>query len=518
LIAGGSLVGLSSAMFLSARGVRCVLVEPHAGSHPHPRAVGFTPRTLELLRSVGLTDQVPSVPAGFRLRRCRVDSLAGTWHEESPWTPGAKPPAPAHEDSPVTGAAIAQDRLEPILRAKALELGAELRLGTSLTRFEQDGSGVTAWLADSAGHESTLRAQVLIAADGHRSPVREALGIPRTGPGPLRTLRSVLFRAPLEQYLEKGVHQFEVQQPGFEAFLTTYGDGRWVLMFTDDDERDEASLRAAIVRAIGRDDLPIEIITTGRWELTALIADRFREGRVFLAGDSAHTLPPTRGGFGANTGIHDAHNLAWKLEAVLAGTSNPALLDTYDAERRPIAWTRLLQTFARPDYARAAKGFAQGVALFDDVALELGQLYRSAGIAAADASLPDAALPETWSGQPGTRALHRWISRGGQRVSTLDLFGTGWVLISGDRAWSAAAAHAAGALAIPLEHLCVGADVQADDPAALLRAFGISRSGASLARPDGHVAWRAVDAPADAPAALTRALSACAFAAKTAAR
>src|SRR5262249_48332962 len=157
----------------------------------------------------------------------------------------------------------------------------------------------------------------------------------RDGRGHMRTLRSVLFRAPLEDYLQKGVSQFEIDQPDLKAFLTTYGDGRWVLMFSDDKERDEQTLRALVNQAIGRSGLQVELITTGRWELSALIADRFAENRVFLAGDAAHTLPPNRGGFGANTGIEDAHNLAWKLAAVLSGESTPRLLDTYDAERRP---------------------------------------------------------------------------------------------------------------------------------------------------------------------------------------
>ena len=223
-----------------------------------------------------------------------------------------------------------------LLRDRATALGAELRLGTELLRFEQDQAGVTAWVREKAsGREYTIRAAYMIAADGSRSEVRKALGIGRTGPGHLQTMRSVLFRAPLEQYLEKGISQFEIEQPDLRAFLTTYGDGRWVLMFMDDLERDEPTLLSAIEQAIGRSDLAIEILTTGRWELSALITDRFAVGRVFLAGDAAHTLPPTRGGFGANTGIHDAHNLAWKLAAVLSGASTPAALGLLSRRTSP---------------------------------------------------------------------------------------------------------------------------------------------------------------------------------------
>lgn len=494
LVVGGSLVGLSAAVFLAWRGVPTVLVERHPGSSPHPRAIGFTPRTLELLRAVGMGSRVPQAPPSFRLRRIKVESLAGKWFEETPWTPQAHR-APAMEYSPCTGAALAQDRLEPLLRERAVELGADVRLKTELVRFEQDAEGVTAWLRERDGREYTLRAAYMIAADGYRSPVREALGIGRSGRGHIRTLRSVLFRAPLEEYLEKGISQFEIEQPGLSAFLTTYGDGRWVLMFSDDEERDEATLRALVARATGRPDLEVEIITTGRWELSALIADRFASGRVFLAGDSAHTLPPSRGGFGANTGIEDAHNLAWKLAAVLSGASTPRLLDTYDAERRPIAWLRHHQIFARPDYAAAAGGTAQNVAIIDDAAMEFGQLYRSIAVSGAGEELPPALRPEQWAGQPGTRAPHVALSRGEERLSTLDLLQKSWVLLTEDERWLPAVARAREQLGLPLEAVCLGGEVRPLDPDAFPKAFGVGKGGAALIRPDGYVAWRSGEPP-----------------------
>ncbi len=416
LVVGGGLVGLSAAVFLACRGVPTVLVERHAGSSPHPRAIGFMTRTMELYRAVGLGDQIPQVPPGFgRPRRLKVESLAGKWAtEDLAWTPGKPAAEPKVEYSVCTGAALAQDRLEPILRAKAIELGADVRLSTALISFEEDANGVVALLRQREGGEYTLRADYVIAADGHASPIREALGIGRSGRGHLRTVRSVLFRAPLEQYLESGVSQFEIEQPDFTAMLTTYRDGRWLLMFSDDEERDEPALKEMVHKATGRPDLEIEIITAGRWELSALIADRFAYGRVFLAGDSAHTLPPARGGYGANTGIEDAHNLAWKLAAVTSGVSAPALLDTYDAERRPVAWLRLGQIFARPDYAQFATPGDGDVPILDDAAIELGQLYRSSAVLDASEDLPPALRPDQWAGQPGTRAPHVWVSKAGR--------------------------------------------------------------------------------------------------------
>lgn len=503
LVVGGSLVGLSAAVFLAARGVRVTLVERHAGSHPHPRAVGYTARTQELYDAVGLADAVPDVPRGFRLRRARVESLAGRWDEGHEWTPPNAGSSPSTaEYSPRAGAFIAQDRLEPALRNRANELGVDLQLGTELVRLSQDADRVTTWLRRRGDvDEYASQFQYLIAADGSRSPVRDALGIGRRGPGMLQIVRSVLFRAALNEYLTSEIRQFEIHQPDLRAFLTTYGEDRWVLMFLDDCERDEDAQRAAIARAIGRDDVPIDIIVSGQWELSGLIAERFSEGRIFLAGDAAHTLPPTRGGYGANTGIADAHNLAWKLAAVIAGQSSPSLLDTYDAERRPVAWTRLEQTFARPDYAQYGGEFA-GLPLIEEAAIEFGQLYRSAGVLGAGPELPAAALPDVWAGQPGTRAPHVWIARDGQRHSTLDLFQQGWVLVTADARWTEAAAD----LHIDVPIFSV------EDAASVSIAFGLGAGGASLVRPDGFIAWRAATSPTDHFEALRSAFTRASFA------
>lgn len=512
LVVGGSLVGSSAAMFLAWRGVPTVLVEKHPGSSAHPRAIGYTPRTMELFRAVGLGERVPQAPTDFKLRRARVESLAGEWFEETSWTPEAEedreePDTPKIEYSPVLGAAIAQDNLEPIIRDRAIELGADVRLETELISFEQDEGGVTALLRErDGGREYTMRASYLVAADGLRGPVREASGIGRGGRGYIRTLRSVLFRAPLEKYLETGVHQFEIDQPDLKAFLTTYNDGRWVLMFTDDVERDEETLKEMVTKAIGRSDLEVEIITTGRWELSALIADHFSSGRVFLAGDAAHTLPPARGGFGANTGIEDAHNLAWKLSSVLSGESTPQLLDTYEDERRTIAWLRHNQIFARADYKADAGTITVDVPIIDDDAMELGQLYRSTAELGSGNDLPPALRPEQWAGQPGTRAPHLWVSRDDERMSTLDLFQRGWVLLAEDEQWCDAAAQAGEQLGIEVECLRVGVDVQPDDPEAFRTAFGLGATGASLVRPDGYVAWRSTEMPKDPAGALTDSL------------
>jgi putative polyketide hydroxylase len=494
LVVGGGLTGLSTALFLSWQNVPTVLVERHPGSSLHPRAIGYTPRTLELFRAVGLGPYIPQAPPHLRLRRAKVESLAGKWFEETPWTPETQS-KPSIEYSPCSGAAIAQDRLEPILRDRAIELGADVRLNTKLIRFEQDADSVVAWLRELDGREYTLRAAYMVAADGHRSSVREILGISRSGRGYMRTLRSVLFRAPLDEYLRTGVSQFEIKQPDFEGFLTTYQDGRWVLMFSDDEKRDEKTLKIMIAKAIGRSDLEIEIITTGRWELSALIADSFMSGKIFLAGDAAHTLPPSRGGYGANTGIEDAHNLAWKLSSVLSGVSTAKLLDTYDDERRPIALVRHQQIFVRTDYKAHAEKTTKDVPIIDDQAMEFGQLYRSSAVLGAGDELPAALRPEQWAGQPGTRAPHVWISKDGKRLSMLDLFQPHWTLLTEDERWCTVATQTSKQLSIELKSVQIGVDISLSNKDAFRTAYGLEAAGACLVRPDGYIAWRSTDMP-----------------------
>lgn len=502
LVIGGSLVGLSTAVFLAWHGVPVVLVERHLGSSTHPRAVGYTTRTLELFRAVGI--ELPTSAHGGPPRRARVHSLAGAWQEAQPWSPRADAVSP-DDYSPVRATAIAQDSLEPILRDRAAQLGADLRLGTELVSFEHDDDGVVAVLRRRTdGHEYRLAADYLVAADGAGSPLRERLGIARSGKGLLSVQRSILFRAPLQEYLRAGVVQFEIDQPDFQAFLTTYSDGRWILMLGEDIDRTEEQQHAAIRRAVGRDDLPVELITSGRWELAAYIADHFSCGRVFLVGDAAHQLPPNRGGYGANTGIADAHNLSWKLAAVLAGTSRPELLDTYDSERRPVALLRHDQIFARADYKAHIDSSAADTEIIDDAAMELGQLYRSSALPEVSEASPPAQRPDEWAGQPGTRAPHFWLDEA-RRHSVLDEFGRSWVVLADRPDWGVAVQRSAESLSLPVEFVHI--DTESPAHGDFVEAYGLGPGGAALVRPDGYLAWRSVTAPASRAEALTSALA-----------
>ncbi|OJJ50129.1 hypothetical protein ASPZODRAFT_1113825 [Penicilliopsis zonata CBS 506.65] len=517
IVVGGSLVGLSAAVFLSFYRVPFVVLERHSGSSLHPRAIGFTARTMELFRQCGFDDKFPEVSKSFTLRRVRVESLAGKWFEEINWTERDSPKEapttapPKIEYSPRQGAGIAQDTMEEILRQQATACGADLRYKHKVTRVAQDTDGVTVTVAKDDGAEYLLRGSYMLAADGSRSSIREGLGIKRSGRGSIQVARSVLFRASLDEYLQKGVSQFNIDQSDLKAFLTTYSDGRWVLIFIDDIERNEDELKAAIHQAVGRMDIDIELITTGRWEMTALVANQFQADRIFLAGDAAHALPPNRGGYGANTGIADVHNLAWKLKAVLSGQSKPELLETYDDERRPVALLRHDQIFVRSDYKAHLVSPSGETDVIDDDAMEFGQLYRSQSILGAGKDLPKARRPDEWAGQPGSRAPHFWVRQQGKTISTLDLFEDKWSLLFQNEEWKHAALQLNASFPITIRQVQMGIDVGLSESDTFTKAFGISSSGASLVRPDGYIAWRSVDLPSTPGDVLRDALAHAAF-------
>ncbi|KAF5613080.1 phenol 2-monooxygenase [Fusarium tjaetaba] len=531
VIIGGSLVGLSTALFLSHLNIPTILIERHTGSSLHPRAIGYTARTIELFRTVGVESKLKGIQwSGGPPRRIVVESLAGKWTKEQGWTqkPKSGPPASFAEHSPTEGVAIAQDVIEPVLRDRARELEADLRLGFTLTGWSQDGKSVTVNATGKDGEEIHVKAKYMVACDGNRSRVRESLGIQRHGVGLLRKLQSIMFRCErLQHFLEHGYSQFQIEgrEDGFEAFMTTYGGGRWMLAWNleaDDPEAilDEATQRDMIRKASGVQDLPdedIQLITTGKWDIGGLIADKFTSGRVFLAGDAAHALPPNRGGYGANTGIADAHNLAWKLASVLRGESSPELLDTYDVERRPVADVRHDQIFAREDYKRYVvdkEWPGKNVEIMDDVAMEFGYFYNSEAIVGGpDGSVP-VKRPDEWNGLPGTRAPHVILE--GDHSSTLDLFGTSWVVISKDERWKKLVVEASKATKAKIAFVHVGGDVTEKNEGDFNRLYGLEDTGCSLVRPDGFVAWRATAWPAEPQKELLQALGQVSFSSKEA--
>lgn len=536
LVVGGSLVGLSMSVFLGRLGVPHMLVERHSRTSHHPRGRGNNLRTMELYRVAGLDADIRQAASVLRDNHgiLQAETLAG---EEQEWLfkqidPGGRTAG----FSPASWCLCSQNDLEPVLLQHAEKLGAAIRFGTELVSFEQDcdggGSGgdggsdggsdggVRAEIVDrSTGRRSTVIADYLVAADGPRSPVREQLGIGQSGRGDLFHNISVTFRArDLADVVgdRRFIACYLTHPEGAGALLPVDNREHWVFHLPWHPERGETvedftdeRCTAHIRAGVGVPDLEVEITGRAPWHAAERVADRYRAGRVFLAGDSAHEMPPT-GAFGSNTGIQDAHNLAWKLAAVLGGWGGCELLDSYEAERRPVAVETAARAAARsaehrhPGFDAPAGGGRTSV-----LSVALGYRYNAGAVVGADAAAP--VVPENFAatGEPGTRAPHVWLEQDGEKVSTLDLFEHVPVLLTRHgTAWEAAAAPAAAKTGVPLACHSIGEGgtvrVDADADADWLAAYGIGPEGAVLVRPDGFVAWRSVEGPGtgDTQAAL----------------
>jgi putative polyketide hydroxylase len=268
--------------------------------------------------------------------------------------------------------------------------------------------------------------------------------------------------------------------------------------------------RDLIRRGAGRPDLEVDVVDARSWEAAAAVADRYKEGRVFLIGDSAHVMPPT-GGFGGNTGIQDAYNLAWKLEAVIKKAAGPALLDTYDTERRPVADRTVAQALARLQawFKDPSRRLSPPEPIKDDSAVVFGYCYPAGAFVNGDGNSGDDLFedPRTPSARPGSRAPHLVVAHRGSRVSTIDLFSDRWVLVSGPSGneWSNCVRHssAARALGVAWHGIQPAGDFE-DVADRFSAAYGVETDGAVLIRPDGFIAWRHATA-ADGARALENA-------------
>jgi len=393
-----------------------------------------------------------------------------------------------------------------------------------MSSFEQDDAGVVAVLRSrDGGAPRKVRARYLIAADGAHSVVRERLSIGMAGRGSFASCATIYFKADLRALIgDRNLSVVYVNQAGLLAFFrfAITQDAGFLAVFkaSDEDGRDLRDAKgltpercAALVRAaLGAPaDFYIQIGDVQPWSATAATAAVFRQTRVFLAGDAAHLMPPT-GGFGGNTGIADVHNLAWKLGLVLDGAAGPALLDTYDLERRPQCNLIVEQAYARyvkrVDPSLPSNDLAP---LLDDASIELGSVYASGAVLDDDdPTRGDGAMledPRQPSGRPGARVPHFRLRRGAVDLSTLDLAGQGFVLLTGTsgQAWMQAADALAATGKIPLRAHRIAPDGDLADPGGRFEsAVGIGARGALLLRPDGVIGWRARDAEADPRARL----------------
>ena len=504
LIVGAGPAGLVTGIGLARHGVRSILVERHPSTSIFPRATGVSVRSMEIFRGWGLDAAV---------RR-------GGWHVIPRMATAARfdDPAPSEGPlgfpseaeslavSPTTAAVSPQDHLEPVLLDHYRELGGEARFSSELVDFEQDADGVRVTVRDLAsGAVSQLRCDYLVGADGHRSAVRSVLGVEMEGPPDLGQYFSILFRADLSEVLgEKRYGLYTLAGDGPPRVLVPSGaDDRYVFAVPLPAGLDEAAIAAmfplqrclGVIREVtGRPDLDVEILATSAFAFAAQVARRWSDGRVFLVGDAAHRMTP-RGGRGMNTAIADAYDLSWKIAWVSRGLAAPSLLETYEAERGPIGRRNVAMSMV-PGGGGSDSGLAE----------DLGPVVASTAIAGESADVAALAFPP--DGRPGSRAPHVWLEVGGRRISTLDLFGRGLVLLTAGAgaSWRSSARSLATTEPTLIDVRPIGGRV-VDVDGTFAPAHGLEPGGAVLVRPDGVVAWRTPAMPADPAAALADAVA-----------
>ncbi|OTY08438.1 FAD-binding monooxygenase [Bacillus thuringiensis] len=508
LIVGGGLSGLASALFLAKHNVDYLLVERHPSTAIHPKAGGITFRTMELFRELGLEQRIRS--AGKALENCRgriaVHTIAEANKEElvqmraAQYGNDEKLLQKIEEISPSKQTACYQIILEEMMLQEARTLGGELSFYHELVSYEQNEQGVIATIRNrETEEESIIYCDYVIAADGAKSKIRKQLGISTEGRGTIGGYyMNIYFEADLSEFIQGDAFGFSmVLHPEvLGALIPVDNERRWIYHVSYDPLKGERPEDFTIERckqiiqtAIGSTNVEPEIVSVLPWKAAESTATKFQENRIFLVGDSAHIMPPT-GGFGSNTGIQDAHNLAWKLAAVIKGKAKPKLLETYREERYPVA--KLTTEYASSLLFRAANREEGSLNNMDGLAVTVGYQYCS------EAILDESATPHRMdivdlNGRPGTRAPHFWGMYKGKEVSILDLFGNHFVLLTGvdNSSWAEAVYDVSSKLGINIKVYRVGlsGDFIAQENV-FCELYGIENEGVVLIRPDGFIGWR----------------------------
>ena len=519
-IVGGGPVGLAMALLLHRFGIKSVVVERSPATTDHPKSRGCYSRTMELFRQWGIEDAIRDRGLPRHSDMWVVaKSLVG---EEL----GRTTPEPDGGHTPSWKSMVAQDAVEEeILNALQGSPYARVLYSTEALDFETTEDGVEVRTRSVVtGEQRAWRARFLIAADGAGSGVRQAAGIAMDGPPSLAVMSNDYWRADLSHIRRladvTGCRIYS-DQPNVpvSTILNTNGRDRWLTVTQIGDgmsrgEQVPLDVTLAMIRTqSGIPDLPVEMINRSVWRVSRQVAQRFRKGPVFLVGDAAHRFPPT-GGYGLNSGVQDAHNLAWKLAFVLGGAASERLLDTYDEERRPIAHSNAdfsVGNRLRIDTMQQAmrSGDPDWIRFWmHDFDNHLHSIGQSLGFRyEAGAVIPDgtAAVPlnpriYVPNDRPGSRFPHRWLDVA-RTYSTLDWFDTGLTLVTGPlgQPWLEATRSVAARTELPL----VGRML---DNVHISDGLHMGLRGAVLVRPDGHVAWRMPYAPPDPERALGAAL------------
>jgi putative polyketide hydroxylase len=447
LIVGAGPAGLTAAIALAQAGVECRLVERREDMSSLPRATVISTRSMEIYRSWGLEEQLLAGGHDVQWQQWLCETLAQV-ADGSPLPTGLPTKEQSAVISPTAPACVPQDHLERVLMDHLCSLApSAAELGIEVTRVEVSAAVASARLRDvRTGRARHVRARYLVAADGAHSFVRKSLGIPMNGSDRLFEAATALFRAPLWPIV--GDHRFGLyfttHPEASGTFLPAGRPDRWLhgviwepgAMSADDFPEAEFTRRIRI--GSGVTDLEPRIERIGSFTFAAQMAERFRHECAFLVGDAAHRVTP-RGGTGMNTAIHDGFDLGWKLAWVLNGWDDPALLDTYEAERRPVAQHNVSRS-ADPDGSTREP--------VEEMHVDLGG-----------------------------RIPHMWVASDGGRSSTIDLLGTGVTVFTGPNGSGGdGVGFHSGAVPLTTRRL----------DRITARALGVPAGGGLAVRPDGR--------------------------------
>jgi 2-polyprenyl-6-methoxyphenol hydroxylase-like FAD-dependent oxidoreductase len=531
VIVGAGPAGLSAALQLGRANIPTLLLEKRPSTSAHPRGHYLNARTMELFRQWGIHDQVvgAALPPELSLGFGWVTRIAGEELGRILVTDDPELRREMEEVSPARVCSCPQDVLEPILREAALShASVDIRFGVEVTGVTQTEDGVTVYAApQGSGQPLEVRCEYVLAADGVQSPIRQSLGIPTGGLDAFADVISVYFRADLTPYTKRRPYilWWVVNADTQGGFIAIDGIDRWTYSFGYDRAEEEIAdyppeRCAEIIRqAVGATGIEIDVHSVLPWQMSLGVAEEYRQARVLLVGDAAHYFPPT-GGYGMNTGIQDAHNLAWKLAAVLEGRAASPLLDTYGVERRPVAQSNgeqsitnsvklaetlvgdhaLIQTIeteaGRPLREQIAAAIPnQAEHFFNSSGQVFGMTYESTAVVDDRSSAErSTAAKYVASARPGARVPHVWLrTRDGRELSTLDLAVDRFVLIAGrdGEPWCKAIRDVGRRRMLDVQAFAVGPDGDLRDDGTWAGKFGIESTGAVLVRPDGHVGFRA---------------------------